>query len=98
MCVSMCEYGCCICACMCTRLFLLCLLRCPTCPTTGRTSPSLLFLRIAAFMCVYVSVCVFVCVSMAAVCVHVCLLDCLLTCRPMCFWLPQKECLLRVPL
>src|SRR6218665_2427611 len=66
-------------------VFLLCLLRCPTRPTTGKTSPSLLFLRIASCMCMclyvciaYVRVCVIVCVFY--VCLYVCMYVCLYVC------------------
>src|SRR6218665_1816670 len=44
--------------------------KCPaTLPRTGKTSPSLQFLRIAACMCLYVCICVRVCVC---VCVCMC--------------------------
>src|SRR6218665_1207467 len=53
--------------------------RCPTCPRTGKTSPSLPFLRIAACMCLYVCICACMCVCMSVcmcayvrVCVFVC--------------------------
>src|SRR6218665_2692168 len=94
VCVFVCVSMAAVCGLVCVPdVSLLCLIRCPTHPTTGKTSPSLPFLPIATCMClyvcicarictcicVYVCVCVFVCVSMAAVCVHVCLL-CLLKC------------------
>src|SRR6218665_3226249 len=54
-------------------VFLLCLLRCPTYPTTGKTSPSLPFLHIEACMCLYVCKCVCMCLY---VCLYVCICAC----------------------
>ena len=49
------------------------LLRCPTRPTTGKTSPSLPFLRIAACICLYL--CLYVCIC-ACMCVCMCEYGC----------------------
>src|SRR6218665_2598316 len=47
--------------------------RCPTRSRTGKTSPSLRFLRIAACMCLYVLVCACMCVCMRfCLCVCMC--------------------------
>src|SRR6218665_3855989 len=74
--------------------------RYPTHPRTGKTSPFLQFLRIAAcfclyvcismfvYVCLYVCVCVFVCVSMADVYVLVRVPDVYLFCLLRCPTLP----------
>jgi len=58
--------------------------RCPTRPRTGKTSPYLPFLRIAAcmflYMCMYV--CVYVCLYE---CLYVCICACMCVC--VCVWL-----------
>src|SRR6218665_205993 len=46
--------------------------RCPTRPRTGKTSPSLPFVRIATCMCLYVCIFACMCVCMCA-CMHVCM-------------------------
>src|SRR6218665_383565 len=48
----------------------------PTRPGTGKTRPSLPFLRIAACMCLYVCICACMCVC-TCVCMRVCMCVCM---------------------
>src|SRR6218665_1080657 len=71
VCVFVCVSMAAVCVLVCVPdVSLLCLIRCPTRPTTGKTSPSLPFLPIATCMCLYVCICARIC---ACICVYVCL-------------------------
>src|SRR6218665_3830897 len=64
----------------------ICLLRCPTCLTTGKTSRFLPFLRNMAActcMCLYVCICACMCVCMC-VCMCICTFVCMCTYVPVC--------------
>src|SRR6218665_2772088 len=74
VCVFVCVSMAAVCVFVCVpNVFLLCLLRCSTCPTTGKTCHSLPFLRIAACMCLYVCICARMCAYM---CVFMCVCMC----------------------
>ena len=65
-------------------VFLLCLLRCSTRNTTGKTSPSLPFLRIAARACMCAAhMCAYVCLH---VCLYVCLYVFICACMCVCMY------------
>src|SRR6218665_1765092 len=63
--------------------------RFPTRPRMRKTSPSLPFLCMAAYLCVYI-VCVLVCCAYVCVCVLVCVLLCVPMAKYVCLWLRKK--------